>query len=101
MPDGLKKSFQICMIWGRFFFAQKREKFFGRNTCSLFQCIGRAVGFQAATAAAVAKWAVGINTYMFKSSAVHGDPLMNLMIGNDAAAQISVQQMITALSSSG
>ena len=29
---------------------------------------------------------------MFKSSAVHGDPLMNLMIGNDAAAQISVQQ---------
>ena len=50
------------------------------------------IGFQAATAAAVAKWAVGINTYMFKSSAVHGDPLMNLMIGNDAAAQISVQQ---------
>ena len=34
----------------------------------------------------------GINTHMFKSSAVHGDPLMNLMIGNDAAAQISVQQ---------
>ena len=77
---------------GRFFFAQKREKFFGRHICSLFQCIGRTVGFQAATAAAVAKWAVGINTYMFKSSAVHGDPLMNLMIGNDAAAQISVQQ---------
>jgi len=44
------------------------------------------------SAATVAKWAVGINTYMFKSSAVHGDPLMNLMIGNDAAAQISVQQ---------
>lgn len=79
------------MIWGDFFRAEE-EKFFGRHTSSLFQCIGRAVGFQAATAATVAKWAVGINTYMFKSSAVHGDPLMNLMIGNDAAAQISVQQ---------
>ena len=79
------------MIWGDFFRAEE-GKFFGRNTCSLFQCIGRAVGFQAAAAAAIAKRTIGINTYMFKSSAVHGDPLMNLMIGNDAAAQISVQQ---------
>ena len=77
---------------GRFFFAQKREKFFGRHACSLFQCIGRAVGFQAAAAAAIAKRTIGINAHMFKSSAVHGDSLMNLMIGNDAAAQISVQQ---------
>ncbi len=79
------------MIWGIFFRAEE-GKIFGRNTCSLFQCIGGAIGFQAATAAAVAKWAVGINTHMFKSSAVHGIPLMNLMIGNDGTAKISVQQ---------
>ena len=80
------------MIWGDFFFAQKREKLFDGHTCSLFQCIGRTVGFQTATAAAITKWPIRIDTHMFKGSAVHRESLMNLMISDDTAAQISVQQ---------
>ena len=33
-----------------------------------------------------------MNAHMFQRSAVHGDSMMNLMIGDDTAVQISVQQ---------
>lgn len=61
------------MIWGDFFRAEE-GKILWQAYLQPVPVHWQNSRFQAATAAAVAKWAVGINTYMFKSSAVHGDP---------------------------
>ena len=69
---------------------EQGEKLFYRNVCRLFQCVDRAVGFQTATAAAVAYRTVRTDAHMLQDAAVHGSTLMDGVIGDHGSAQITV-----------
>ena len=73
-------------------FPEKRKEVLCLHACSALKSVCRAVGLQAAPAAAVAEGALRIYADVLKSAAVHGASRMDRMSSNDGSAQVVVQK---------